>query len=80
MRFPGRMVRGARPKVLALAAAALLVACGGGTSTIDPFIPTTIVAFGDESSLAQILNAARIAAYIDTTRRHVPESPPATFI
>lgn len=51
MRFPGRMVRGARPMVMALAAAALLAACGGGTSTIDPFIPTTIVAFGDESSL-----------------------------
>ncbi len=50
MRFPGWMVRGRRPVAAALAAAALLSACGGGTSTIDPFIPKTIVVFGDESS------------------------------
>lgn len=50
MKFPGWMVRGMRPLVSALAAAALLSACGGGTSTIDAFIPKTIVVFGDESS------------------------------
>jgi outer membrane lipase/esterase len=50
MKFPGWMVRGARPVALALAAVALVAACGGGTSTIDAFIPATIVAFGDESS------------------------------
>lgn len=51
MRFPGWMVRGTRPVALALATAALLAACGGGTSTIDAFIPKTIVAFGDETSV-----------------------------
>jgi hypothetical protein len=33
----------------ALAAAALIAGCGGGT--VDPFAPTRIVAFGDESSV-----------------------------
>lgn len=51
MRFPGWMVRGKRPVALALATVALLAACGGGTSTIDAFIPDTIVSFGDETSL-----------------------------
>lgn len=34
----------------ALLVAAALAACGGGTSQIDPFAPTRILAFGDESS------------------------------
>lgn len=51
MNFPGWMVRGMRPLVSALAAAALLAACGGGTSTIDAFVPKSIVVFGDESSV-----------------------------
>lgn len=34
----------------ALAAAALIAGCGGGTEQIDPFAPTRIIAFGDESS------------------------------
>ena len=44
-----------RPKVRALlaaaAVAAILSACGGGTSQIEPFAPTRIVAFGDETSV-----------------------------
>lgn len=32
-----------------VAAAALMVGCGGGTSQIDPFAPTRVIAFGDES-------------------------------
>jgi hypothetical protein len=40
---------------LRLAAAAaltcVLAACGGGSSTVDPFKPTQMVAFGDENSL-----------------------------
>lgn len=31
-----------------VAAAALLAGCGGGTSQIDPFAPTRVIAFGDE--------------------------------
>jgi outer membrane lipase/esterase len=51
MRFPGWMGRGAPSKLAAaLATAGLMAACGGGSSTIDPFIPETIFAFGDESS------------------------------
>lgn len=34
-----------------LAAAAVLSACGGGTQQIEPFAPTRILAFGDESSV-----------------------------
>ncbi len=32
-----------------VAAAALIAGCGGGTSQIDPFAPTRIITFGDES-------------------------------
>lgn len=37
--------------VLSVAALAGLSACGGGTSQIEPFAPTRIITFGDESSL-----------------------------
>jgi len=37
--------------VLSVLALAGLSACGGGTSQIDPFAPTRIISFGDESSL-----------------------------
>ena len=36
---------------LAMAALAALTACGGGTQQIEPFAPTRIIAFGDESSV-----------------------------
>ncbi len=32
-----------------VAAAAFIAGCGGGTSQIDPFSPTRVIAFGDES-------------------------------
>ncbi|HEY8880422.1 MAG TPA: hypothetical protein VIN03_22825 [Roseateles sp.] len=32
-----------------VSAAALLAGCGGGTSQIEPFAPTRVIAFGDES-------------------------------
>jgi outer membrane lipase/esterase len=40
-------------RILALAAfvAALLAACGGGTSQYDPFVPGRVLAFGDENSV-----------------------------
>lgn len=41
----------------ALAAAALIAGCGGGTEQIDPFAPTRIISFGDESSV--ILNSGK---------------------
>jgi outer membrane lipase/esterase len=34
---------------LAMVAAAFIAGCGGGTSQIDPFKPTRIITFGDES-------------------------------
>lgn len=33
-----------------LGALTLVAACGGGTRTIDPFVPNRVVAFGDETS------------------------------
>lgn len=36
---------------LAALALALLGACGGGTSQIEPFVPTRMMSFGDENSL-----------------------------
>lgn len=36
---------------LALVAAALVVACGGGTQAIQAFVPGRIIAFGDETNL-----------------------------
>jgi phospholipase/lecithinase/hemolysin len=50
MRFPGFLVRQGRPALLALAAA-LLVACGGGTSQVEDFVAQQYVAFGDEASV-----------------------------
>lgn len=35
----------------AAAVFALLTACGGGGSTVDPFVPRRLLAFGDENSL-----------------------------
>ncbi|MCB1996024.1 MAG: esterase [Burkholderiaceae bacterium] len=46
LRSCGRAVK----SLLAMAAAGVLVACGGGTSQIEPFIPSRLVAFGDELS------------------------------
>lgn len=53
MSFPGIQSpsrRGAARPLLALLAAALLAACGGGTSQIDAFVAERVVAFGDETS------------------------------
>ena len=41
----------------AVAASALIAGCGGGTSQIEPFSPTRVIAFGDESSV--ILQSGR---------------------
>jgi hypothetical protein len=49
MNFPGSLARHCRPALLATAAA-LLVACGGGTSQVETFNAERVVAFGDETS------------------------------
>ena len=36
---------------MAVAAAGLMAACGGGTSQVEPFKPGRVIAFGDESSV-----------------------------
>ncbi len=40
-----------RRAFLALAGAALLASCGGGTSQVEPFVPARVIVFGDEMSL-----------------------------
>lgn len=51
MKFPAILpMRRTRPLAAALTAA-LLVACGGGTSQIDAFVAKQLVAFGDEHSV-----------------------------
>ncbi len=40
-----------RRAFIALAGAALLASCGGGTSQVEPFVPARLVVFGDEMSL-----------------------------
>lgn len=44
-------VRSLLRPLLCAASLAVLSACGGGTSQIDPFVATRLVVFGDESSL-----------------------------
>lgn len=49
---PGRrMARTARLVLTGCVAAALMAACGGGTSQFEPFQPEQYVAFGDETSV-----------------------------
>jgi outer membrane lipase/esterase len=50
-RSPGRRPRSAfRSTLAALAAAGAVVACGGSTSQLEPFIAERVFAFGDEAS------------------------------
>lgn len=51
MVFSGKLLRQVRAVALVGFTAALLVACGGGTSQNEPFLPERVVALGDENSL-----------------------------
>ena len=63
MTLPDALRRGPRPQLLrarrtpghcgavAIAAAVVLTACGGGTSQVETFSPTRMISFGDEASL-----------------------------
>ena len=48
--FRRRCTRRTLAGAMSALALALLAACGGGTTTYDPFVPTRVLAFGDESS------------------------------
>lgn len=48
---PGALSRPLRQAAAGLAVAAMLGACGGGTSQFEPFVPEQYVAFGDDTSL-----------------------------
>ncbi|MFY7863317.1 esterase [Roseateles sp.] len=50
-RIQGGAGRYGRVLLLTLALGAALAGCGGGTQQIEPFVPTRIIAFGDESSV-----------------------------
>ena len=62
---------GSRLRGRALLAAATLAlglsACGGGTSQIDPFAPTRIIAFGDETSAITAQGKKYTVNGLDTT-------------
>ena len=51
MRFSRNVSRHVRHALLAGSVAAALVACGGGTSQFEAFVPLRFVAFGDEASV-----------------------------
>lgn len=51
----------------ALAALAVISACGGSTSQIEPFAPTRIIAFGDESSLITATGKKYTVNSLDST-------------
>jgi len=46
-----RRARGLAAGALAMAAAAWLVGCGGGTAQVEPFKPGRVIVFGDENSV-----------------------------
>ncbi|MCV2352342.1 esterase [Paucibacter sp. Y2R2-4] len=50
-RIQGGAGRVGRMGLLSLAISAVLAGCGGGTQQIEPFAPTRMIAFGDESSV-----------------------------
>jgi outer membrane lipase/esterase len=51
MVFSGKVLRRVRAVALGGIIAAMLAACGGGTSQNEPFTPDRVVAMGDENSL-----------------------------
>lgn len=51
MKSGRRSARSVRYVLTAMVAAALLAACGGGTSQFEAFVPEQYVAFGDETSV-----------------------------
>ena len=53
--------------LVAAAAVAVLGACGGGTSQIEPFVPKRIITFGDESSLITAEGKKYTVNGLDTT-------------
>jgi len=48
---------------VAIAAAVVLTACGGGTSQVETFSPTRMISFGDEASLVVNDSAANGRKY-----------------
>jgi outer membrane lipase/esterase len=51
--------------------AALIAACGGGTSQVEPFIPKRVVVLGDETSLLESDGRKWAVNQIDTTTKAV---------
>jgi outer membrane lipase/esterase len=51
--LPTKLFLNLRRGAMAAAAGLLLVSCGGGSSQVDPFKPTRVLAFGDELSLVE---------------------------
>lgn len=63
----GASRRSGRTLLAVAALAAVLSACGGGTSQIEPFVPTRIMAFGDETSVITAQGQKYTVNGLDTT-------------
>jgi phospholipase/lecithinase/hemolysin len=54
-------------KLTVLAVTVVLTACGGGTSTVDPFVPTRVIGLGDDYNVGEVVSNSQSAPTVRGT-------------